>query len=115
MDWLHNLRMTLRYENKEYVLENPIPEIDKESATPKELDDYNQHVDNATMVACIMIATIAPMLQKIYETIWPYDMNLAIYKMFLKKERKECYEVVKAFMTCKLKDWESMCAYVQMM
>ena len=34
MDWIRNLKITLRYKNKEYVLENPIPEINELIATP---------------------------------------------------------------------------------
>ena len=49
MDWLHSLKMTLRYENKDYVLENPTLEIDKATATPDELVDYNQHVESNTI------------------------------------------------------------------
>lgn len=67
MDWLHNLKMMLRYEKKEYVLDTPVPEIDKEFASPKEIVEYNQHVDDATKVTCIMIATMVPKLHNTYE------------------------------------------------
>ena len=31
MDWMRNLRFTLRYENKEYVLDEQIPKINDDS------------------------------------------------------------------------------------
>lgn len=67
MDWMRNLKMMLRYENKEFVLPTPFLEINKETATPEELDDYDHLVDNATKVSCIMIMIMAPTLQKTYE------------------------------------------------
>lgn len=57
MDWMRNLKMTLRYENKEYVLKKPLVEIHELSATPEQLAAYNKHTDDDTKVACIMVAT----------------------------------------------------------
>ena len=37
MDWMHSLKMTLNYKNKEYVLDNEIPEVDELTTTPEEL------------------------------------------------------------------------------
>ena len=42
-DWLHNIKMALRFEDKEYVLEKPLDEIDEESATPEEIAAYKKH------------------------------------------------------------------------
>ncbi|KAI3780167.1 hypothetical protein L2E82_10128 [Cichorium intybus] len=33
--WIRNIKMALRYENKEYVLETEIVDIDPETATPE--------------------------------------------------------------------------------
>lgn len=52
------------------------------------MDEYNQHIDDATKVACIMIATMTLELQKTYEDYLPYDMNLALSKIFHKKDRE---------------------------
>ena len=35
---------------------NPVPEIDKATTTPNELDEHKQHVENATNIASIMTA-----------------------------------------------------------
>ena len=50
--------MTLCYENEEYVVENPIPEIKEENATLEELGENKKHVVDDIKVACIMIATM---------------------------------------------------------
>nr|GEV56505.1 ribonuclease H-like domain-containing protein [Tanacetum cinerariifolium] len=46
MDWMRNLRFTLRYENKEYVLDEPIPTINDDS-TQKEIEAHQKHYDDA--------------------------------------------------------------------
>ena len=115
MDWMRNLKMTLRYEGKEYVLEKPLVEIDHSTATPEEIASYNKHSDDATKDACIMVANMAPELAKFYEEYWPYEMALDLAGKFHKKARQERYDVVKALMACKLKEGESVCPHVQKM
>ncbi|KAI3753413.1 hypothetical protein L2E82_25465 [Cichorium intybus] len=66
-DWIRNIKMALRFEHKEYVLETELIEIDPDTATPDEIAQYSKHSDDATKVACIMIATMNPELQRIYE------------------------------------------------
>lgn len=62
-----------------------------------------------------MIVTMAPYLQKSYEDYWSYEINQTLGKMFYKKSRQECYEVVKTLMACKLKEGEFVCVHVQKM
>lgn len=105
--------MKLCYENKEYVLENHVSEIDEAIGTLEEIYDHKQHIDDATKFICIMIAIMSPDLQKSFEDYWTYEMNFAIFQMFHKKARQERYEIIKAFMECKLKEWEYGCAHVK--
>lgn len=61
------MKMILHYEKKEYVLDNLIPEVDMKTATPEEIATNAKHVDDATKVACIIIATMTLELQNSYE------------------------------------------------
>ncbi|KAI3780415.1 hypothetical protein L2E82_10396 [Cichorium intybus] len=110
-DWICNIKMALRFEHKEYVLETELVEPD--TATPEEISSYQKHSDDATKVACIMIATMNPELQRIYEDYWPYKMHKELTEKFRKQERIERREVVKAFTNGKPKDRESICTHVQ--
>ena len=49
--------MITRYEDKEYVLDKELKEIDESTATPQEIADFEAHERDATKVACIMMAT----------------------------------------------------------
>nr|GEW76500.1 hypothetical protein [Tanacetum cinerariifolium] len=46
MDWMRNLRFTLRYENKEYVLDEKIPTIN-DDCTHEEIEAHQKHYDDA--------------------------------------------------------------------
>nr|GEY24810.1 hypothetical protein [Tanacetum cinerariifolium] len=46
MDWMRNLRFTLRYGNKEYVLDEQIPTIHDDS-TQEEIKAHHKHYDDA--------------------------------------------------------------------
>ncbi|KAI3700262.1 hypothetical protein L2E82_44884 [Cichorium intybus] len=114
-DWIRNIKMALSFERKEYVLETEMVEVDPDTATPEEVAAYTKHSDDATKVACIMIATMNPELQRIYEDYWPYEMDKDLMEKFRKQEHIERREVVKAFTNGKPKDGESICTHMQRM
>ncbi|KAI3740371.1 hypothetical protein L2E82_30799 [Cichorium intybus] len=112
-DGIRNIKMALRFEHKEYVLEIEVVEVDPDIATPEEVTAYTKHSDDATKVACIMIATMNPELRRIYQDHWPYEKHKELAEKFSKQERIERREVVKAFTNGKPKDGESICTHVQ--
>ena len=59
-DWMRNIKMAIRFKDKEYVLEIPLDEINEEKATPKEMVAYKKHYNDVTKFACTMVATITP-------------------------------------------------------
>ncbi|GJY52151.1 retrotransposon protein, putative, ty1-copia subclass [Tanacetum coccineum] len=111
MDWMRNLRFTLRYENKEYVLDEQIPTIDDDS-TQEEIEAHQKHYDDANKVSCIMASSMSPELQKTFENTWAYEMNQQLKEMFQAKASKERLDVVKSLMACKPKPGASICAFV---
>ena len=62
-DWIQHIRMGLRYEHKEYVIDKELNKIEETKATPKEIAEYRAHYKDATKVSCIMVATMTPELQ----------------------------------------------------
>ncbi|GJX03510.1 hypothetical protein Tco_0189426 [Tanacetum coccineum] len=81
MDWVRNFRFTLRYENKEYVLDVQIPTINDDS-TQEEIEAHQKHYDDANKVSCIMASSMSPELQKTFENTWAYEMNQHLKEMF---------------------------------
>ncbi|GJV09136.1 hypothetical protein Tco_1346792 [Tanacetum coccineum] len=95
MDWMRNLRFILRYENKEYVLDEQIPTIDDDS-TQEEIEAHQKHYDDANEVSCIMASSMSPELQKPFENAWAYEMNQQLKEMFQAKASKEHLDFVKS-------------------
>ena len=67
LDWMHALRLTLRYENKEYILNEQIVEINQDNASPTEIDAYNKRCLDSTKAYCIMVSTMSSELQKMFD------------------------------------------------
>ena len=107
-----NLRITLRYDNREYVLDDPIAPID-EYSTEEDIAANHKHVEDSNKVSCIMIASMSPELQKTFENMWAFEMNEHLAKLFRQKARQERLHIVKSLMTCKLKEGSSVCVHVQ--
>ena len=107
-DWVHNIKMSLWFENKEYVFEKELIEIDEEKATPKELASYKKHYNDATKVVCITVTNMTHELQRLYEDYWLYELM----EKFCKWAHQEKYKVVKALMEYKMKEGEIVCSHV---
>ena len=67
--------MALRIEDKEYMIEKELVKIDETNSTPEQLAGYRWHCNDATKVACIILATTTPKLQRFYEDYCSYEMN----------------------------------------
>ena len=64
LDWDRNLRIVLKHERKEYVLNNAIPEEPAAGATRAVRDAFQKHLSNSIDVACIMLGCMEGDLQK---------------------------------------------------
>ena len=113
-DWMRNIRITLRYDNREYVLDEQIAVIDEHS-TKEEIAANRKHIEDSNKVSCIMIAAMSPELQKTFENIWAYEMNEHLSKLFWQRARQERLTIVKSLMACKLKEGSLLCVHVQQM
>ena len=66
--WIHNLRIVLRAEKKEEVLDTPLQEEPAKNATANERTAYKKAIDNGHEVHCLMLASMEPELQMQFET-----------------------------------------------
>ena len=62
-NWYRNLRIVLKQEKKEHVLDKPIPD-ELEDAEPVAVHNaYRRAHDESTEISCIMLAHMEPNLQ----------------------------------------------------
>ncbi|VFQ63922.1 unnamed protein product [Cuscuta campestris] len=84
-------------DEKEYVLEKPIPPAPPANAPKAVKDAYEKHVKDDNQVSCVMLATMITELQKQHEDMKAHEMIVAL--------RQLCHErflVSKALFSCKL-------------
>ena len=62
-DWIRNLRIVLRAEKKEDVLDTPLPEEPADDAPTEERTANRKACDNNLEVSCLMLACMEPDIQ----------------------------------------------------
>ena len=88
LDWNQTLRIALRYEEKEFLLDNELLYLD-EFSTEEENETYNRQDTESRKVACIMLASMTSKLQKGFDNIGAYDLNEQLREMFQQQAHQE--------------------------
>ena len=66
-DWIRNLRIVLRAEKKEDILDTPLPDEPADNAPAAEKTAYKKACDADLEVSCLMLACMEPELQMQFE------------------------------------------------
>ncbi|GKA04816.1 hypothetical protein Tco_0683936 [Tanacetum coccineum] len=112
-NWYCNIRIVLRYEKKLKFVEQPIgPTPDPETADPDTIDKYYENVNIEQEVACLMLSSMSPGLQRTMDKYNAYDMMKELKTMFEEQAKQELFETVKAFHACKQEDGQSVSSYL---
>ena len=82
LDWNKNLRIVLRHERKEYILDQPIPEEPAANASRAQKDAYNKHLNDSVDVTCLMLGCMESELQKQLIEMEAYTMIGHLKEMF---------------------------------
>ena len=116
LDWYRNLRIILKQEKKEYVLEKPVPEKPKADTDGKisaaEQAVYDKHVNDDLDVTCLMLTIMNSELQKQLEKLSAYDIIGQLRELFQVQARTERYETSKALYQCKLAEGSPVSPHV---
>ncbi|GJY51110.1 hypothetical protein Tco_0441957 [Tanacetum coccineum] len=82
-NWYRNLRIVLKYEKKMKFVEQPIgPAPDPETADRDTIDKYYVSINLEQEVACLMLSSMYPDLQRTLEKYNAYDMMKELKTMF---------------------------------
>nr|GFB62501.1 hypothetical protein [Tanacetum cinerariifolium] len=94
--------ITIRYEKKIKFVEQPIgPAPGLETADLDTIDKYYESVNLEQEVACLMLSSMSPDLQRTLEKYNAFDMMKELKTMFEEKAKQELFETIKAFHACK--------------
>ena len=113
LDWFRNLRIVLKQERKDYVLENAIPEEEPAANAPRaQKDAYQKHLNDDLDVSCLMLASMNADLQKQFENVKAFDMIKEMKSLFQEQARVERFETTKSLFSCKLAEGGSVSPHV---
>ena len=107
-NWYRNLRIVLKQEKKEHVLDNPIPDEPADEETTAVRNAYRRTRDESTEISCLMLAHMEPDLQRKFENVEAYDMIVALKSMFETQARTERYNVSRALLGCKMREGDPL-------
>ncbi|KAK8500693.1 hypothetical protein V6N12_005715 [Hibiscus sabdariffa] len=112
LDWFRNLRIVLKQERNEYVIEEAVPNNPGASAPRADKDKFKKHMDNMLDVGCLMLATMTPELQKQHEDMVAYEMIQNLNEIYEGQARQERYETSKALFQYKMSEGSPVGAHV---
>ncbi|KAK8621756.1 hypothetical protein V6N13_081189 [Hibiscus sabdariffa] len=112
LDWFRNLRIVLKQERKEYVIEELVPDEPAANAPRADKDKFKKHMENMLDVSCLMLATMSPELQKQQEDMNAYDMIQNLKEIYEGQAQQERYETSKALFQCKMSEGSPVGAHV---
>ena len=81
-NWYRNLRIVLKQEKRDHVLDNPLPDEPDENATTAAQNAYRRTRDESTEISYLMLAHMEPDLQQQFENVEAYDMIESLKSMF---------------------------------
>ncbi|KAK8635314.1 hypothetical protein V6N13_023187 [Hibiscus sabdariffa] len=112
LDWFQNLRIVLKQERKENVIEEPVPDEPEANAPRADKDKFKKHLDDMLDVSCLMLATMSPELQKQHEDMNAYNMIQNLKEIYEGQARQERYETSKALFQSKMSEGSLVGAHV---
>ena len=91
--WYRNLRIVLKHDKKEHVLEDPLPEEPADNASTTTKNAYKKLIDESNKIRCLMLACMEPDLQQHFENVEAYDMIESLKSMFQTHARTERFNI----------------------
>lgn len=114
-DWIRCVRVVLRLEHIEYVLDKEICSIpDEKSPDYAKFDKakYEKHVEDATTAQCVMISSMTTELQRQHENMMPFEMIKRLESLYASRAKTLQYEILKDLFDCKLNEGEMVSDHV---
>nr|GEY71822.1 zinc finger, CCHC-type [Tanacetum cinerariifolium] len=100
------------FEGKLAHLEQPLIPSPYPIASQATCDAYEALHDAQNEVACLMLGSISPELQRALENYKAYDMIQELKTMSEEQAKQELFETVKVFHACKQEDGQSISSYL---
>ena len=102
LDLYRNLRIILKQERKEYILDQPILEEPAANTPRAQKDAHSKHLNDSIDVTYLMFGCMDSNLQKKLMEIDAYTIIGHLKEIFQEKAKIERFSTVKVLLSCKL-------------
>jgi hypothetical protein len=103
LEWYRNLRIVLKQEKKEYVIEKEFPRKPASDATNSAKSGWSSHDNDNRDVSCLILATMTSELQKQYENMESaFEIIKNLKVMFQEQAAIERYNTITAIFNCRM-------------
>ncbi|GKE72792.1 hypothetical protein Tco_1534833 [Tanacetum coccineum] len=93
-------------------MEEALPEAPPDTATAAVRNAYTRRVAEQQEVACLMLVSMTPKIQKKLEDCIVFEILQELETMFQQQAEQELFETVKAFHACKQEEGQFVSTYV---
>ncbi|KAL8109813.1 hypothetical protein AgCh_025782 [Apium graveolens] len=107
-DCLRNLRIVLRIEKLEYVIDSPKPTEPASDAHNDEHVVYRKWIDDVNVAQCIMLASMNIELQKQHEHMDAHTILMHLQELYDVAGRTARYEISKELFGCRMSEGSSV-------
>ncbi|KAL8116072.1 hypothetical protein AgCh_022529 [Apium graveolens] len=107
-DWLRNLRIVLRIEKLEYVIDSPKPTEPASDAHNDEHVVYRRWIYDANVSQCIMLGSMNIELQKQLEHMDAHTILMHLQELYDVAGRTTRYEISKEMFGCRMSEGSSV-------
>ncbi|WCJ31679.1 Retrovirus-related Pol polyprotein from transposon TNT 1-94 [Euphorbia peplus] len=111
-DWFRSLKIVLRAEKIEYVLDSDIPDVPAEGSEYAVEEAYLAHKRDSDMASCVMLASMSPELQKQHDNMDARSIIVRLKELFEKQKRSERYEISEKLFRSKMTEGTSVTEHV---
>ena len=102
LDWYRNLRIVLKQERKEYILDQRDPNKPVANAPKAQKDAHSKHLNDSIDVTCLILGCMDSILQKQLMEMDTYTIRGHLKEIFQEKARIERFITIKALLSYKL-------------
>lgn len=107
LDWLQTLRVVLRMEDIEYVLDKEIcivPDNTSSDYSSFDMDGHIKHIEDAFSAQHVMLSSMTTELQMHHKHMFPYEMLRRLESLYASQSRNMDYEILRDLFECKLQE-----------
>ena len=104
VDWYHGVKIVLKGNEKDYVLEATLGDTPDENAMAEVVNKFQTRSSDYIIVQSTILVAMEPGLQKKFENWGPYETIVELQSMFMKQVRSERFALTQALLSCKMEE-----------